>query len=383
MERRNKLVVISHTSHYETTEGIKGFGPTVEEINYLSKFWREVVHIGMIQKEEAPHHARLYTSENTVFVAIPAFGGRRIGAKILSIFKIPRILRIVRMSVKDATEVQLRVPTGIANFLLPWFSLRGTNYQFWVKYAGNWAQKHPPIGYRFQRWWLKRNLCNCKVTINGRWSDQEKHCLSFENPCLHTKDLEQGNASFHQKGYAAPYNFCFVGRIEPEKGIFRLLDALVNLDRSGLVNRIDIVGTGRSENELLEYLRHTELPCEYHGMLSRERVFDIYQNSHFIMLPSTASEGFPKVLAEAMNFGCIPVVSTISSISHYIKQDMGLLWDPAVSDFEQFMDKIDFSPLDLKQMAAKAHKVSEEFTFENYHHKLEHLVFANSGLPKL
>ena len=35
------------------------------------------------------------------------------------------------------------------------------------------------------------------------------------------------------------------------------------------------------------------------------------------VLPSY-SEGFPKVIAEAMNFGCIPIVSDISCIRQYI-----------------------------------------------------------------
>jgi glycosyltransferase involved in cell wall biosynthesis len=57
-----------------------------------------------------------------------------------------------------------------------------------------------------------------------------------------------------------------------------------------------------------------------HGSLSKTEVQEIYKNSQFILVPSK-NEGFPKVIGEAMNFGCVPIVSDVSCISQYVKND--------------------------------------------------------------
>ena len=44
------------------------------------------------------------------------------------------------------------------------------------------------------------------------------------------------------------------------------------------------------------------------GALNREEIFQIYKESHAIILLSK-SEGFPKVIMEAGAFGCVPIVS--------------------------------------------------------------------------
>ena len=40
----------------------------------------------------------------------------------------------------------------------------------------------------------------------------------------------------------------------------------------------------------------------------------LYARSHFMLLPSSCSEGWPKVLSEAMAYGVVPVASNVSCI---------------------------------------------------------------------
>jgi glycosyltransferase involved in cell wall biosynthesis len=40
--------------------------------------------------------------------------------------------------------------------------------------------------------------------------------------------------------------------------------------------------------------------------------------SNYLVLPSVASEGFPKVIAEAWSMGCIPITTDVSSIGQYV-----------------------------------------------------------------
>ena len=102
-------------------------------------------------------------------------------------------------------------------------------------------------------------------------------------------------------------------------------------------------------------------------------VFDIYRESHFLLLPSSASEGFPKVIAEAMNYGCIPIVSDVSSISQYINSENGFIVIPLKIDrlgvvLKEAMLKEEVA---LQNIALKAHYDVVNFTFENYRKRIQ------------
>jgi hypothetical protein len=158
-----KLVIISHTEHQQSGDGsFVGWGPTVNEINYLSNHWKEVVHVACLEKGKAVKGSSVgYSNSNIHFEAIPTFGGRRIWQKLDILWKMPLILWKVQKSIKGASHVQLRVPMGIGLFLIPFFAFRNqSKYIFWVKYANNWGSSHVSFGYRIQRWFLKKNILN-------------------------------------------------------------------------------------------------------------------------------------------------------------------------------------------------------------------------------
>src|SRR5690606_10301011 len=120
-------------------------------------------------------------AENINFVPLTPLGGKGYAAKLKIILNIPKIIRVVQKTLQKVDVFQLRTPTGIGVFLIPYLTLF-SNKAGWYKYAGNWNQKNPPFGYAVQRWMLKNQTR--KVTINGTWPKQPKHCLTFENPCL-------------------------------------------------------------------------------------------------------------------------------------------------------------------------------------------------------
>ena len=59
-----------------------------------------------------------------------------------------------------------------------------------------------------------------------------------------------------------------------------------------------------------------------HGWMTRSALERVLARSHFFLLPSR-SEGFPKVVAEALAFGAVPVVSDVSSIGQVLAETGG------------------------------------------------------------
>lgn len=376
--KRKKLVIISHTEHFKSNEGIiKGWGPTINEINYLSDYWEEVVHVGCLHQKPTPPSALPYSNSNITFAPIPAYGGKSIKEKLLILVKIPKIIAQVVKNVKGASEVQLRLPTSMGLFLLPLFSfILPRRYTFWVKYAGNWNQQNPPLSYCLQRWWLKKDFARCKVTINGFWDDQPAHCISFENPCLTQEDIRLGKQIAATKTFDGSYIFSFVGRLEDAKGVSRIIEALRAIP-DDKIKEVHFVGDGNKTEQYIKQASFLGNKVVFHGFLDKKGVHTILSKSHFFLLPSD-SEGFPKVIAEAACYGVIPITSDVGSIAHYINESNGFVWQiNGDKTFEEvFSEAINSSSTQLKEKSIRITNVAKLFTFENYKDKLSQLIFS-------
>lgn len=376
--KRKKLVIISHTEHYKDHNGIiKGWGPTINEVNYLADYWEEVVHVACLHHKTMPPSSLSYTRQNISFVPIPPYGGKSIKDKLMILIKIPKIINQVTKSIKGASEVQLRLPTSMGLFLLPLFSFFiPRKFTFWVKYAGNWNQQNPPLSYRIQRWWLKKNIAKCNVTINGFWSGQPKHCHSFENPCLTQEDIKKGKEIAQTKTFDQSYIFSFVGRLEDAKGVSRIIEALKEVPAEK-IKEVHFVGNGNKTEQYIKQASFLGNKVFFHGFLGKNGVHDILAESHFFLLPSTASEGFPKVIAEAACYGTIPIVSDVGSITHYINASNGFIWhlNQDVSFSKILFQALQTSPEKLTAKSQNLLTVAEKFTFNAYLEKLKKYIF--------
>ena len=85
---------------------------------------------------------------------------------------------------------------------------------------------------------------------------------------------------------------------------------------------MNIYGDGSERKALEEYIRNHNLSdnINLHGNAEKEVVKQAYKNSHFLILMSK-SEGWPKVVAEAMFWKCLPISTEVSCVPEIL--DMG------------------------------------------------------------
>lgn len=355
---------------------IVGWGPTVSEINHLAEDFEEIYHIAFLHNGTPPPSSLPYTSSKIKFIPLKSVGGKGIAAKLKIVWNIPKVIATVQETLKRVDVFQLRTPTGIGVFLIPYLTFFSSK-KGWYKYASNWNQKYPPLGYALQRWMLKRQ--SRKVTINGRWPQQPAHCLTFENPCLTESERVDGLQLSRSKSFEPPFTFCFVGRLEDAKGVQRILDAFGGLKSLEKVDIIHFIGDGSKIDSYKKQAKALNLPAHFHGFLERTEVFEIYKKSHFILLPSD-SEGFPKVIAEGMNYGCIPIVSDVSSIGQYVTSDNGYLLD---LDEKKKLDRslavaLNESIANLEKKSINCHNVAAKFTFVRYRQRIQNEIIENN-----
>ncbi|MEH6535804.1 MAG: glycosyltransferase [Psychroserpens sp.] len=372
-----KLAIISHTEHYRASDGsIVGWGPTVTEINHLLNVFDEIYHIAMLYDKVAPPSALPYASDRITFVPIPAVGGKSISSKLNSIRNAPKIISIVASTLKKIDVFQLRAPTGIGVFLIPYLTFF-VKKKGWFKYAGNWNQSQPPLGYAIQRFMLKKQ--RRKVTINGQWENQPKHCITFENPCLSAKDLIEGDLAIKYKSFENKLIFCFVGRLERQKGVERIIKAFINLEENdkNKIKEVHFVGDGEEKQYFIKLTENSGVKFHFNGFLPRNQVFDVYKKSNVFLLPSSASEGFPKVIAEAINFGCIPLVSNVSSIAQYVEHGKnGIVLDSLTINNlnKELKIVLNLSKKEFYKLLRARKELIYKFTFEYYNNRIKNHI---------
>ncbi|GGK51702.1 MULTISPECIES: glycosyltransferase [Flavobacteriaceae] len=367
----NKLLIISHTEHYKNANGvIVGWGPTVTEINYLSQIFDKIWHAAPLHQNTAPKSSKPYVA-GIEYVPLKPSGGKGI-QKMSIIRQIPYNLNQISKYAPQATIIQFRAPTGIGVYLLPWLKFIN-NTDYWVKYAGNWGAKALPLGNRLQRWWLKNMLSlNTKVTVNGFWASNKRNIISFENPCLTEDDRALGKQLITSKKPTKPYNYCFVGGLNNNKGVALIIDAFCKIKHSN-IGTLHIVGDGILRTQLELKATKIQTPIIFHGFLNKAAIVEIYKACHFILLPSK-SEGFPKVIGEAMNFGCIPIVSNVSCIGQYIQNEKnGFLIKPLSEEniMNALQQSLSISKIDFKNYIEHNYKKAENFTFNHYLERIQ------------
>lgn len=363
--------MVTDTAMVRKEDKIYAFGPVVRELDVFSELFEGIEWIGFDRPDLYDDPVMLPVPDSVHCVLLTRSGGDTLLKKLGVVMQTPSMLWHIFKRVRLHEVIHSRAPSTPA-FLALIVSFFFQKKVWWHKYAGNWGQINPPFFFGFQRGFMKFASWS-KVTINGRWPGQAAHCLSFENPCIEEEERRIGAEVIGQKNYDGVLQICFVGRLEVAKGIDRLMDALDTLADKNKIAGLHLIGDGplRSFCEA----KAGQLPFEthLHGFQSRAAVGRIMASCHILVLPSLA-EGFPKVVAEGANYGCVPVVSDISSISQYIQQGVnGFLLSP--ERLEQGLLSVDLQLIlthpNLKSMALAAYQMAGSFTFERYRKRIQ------------
>lgn len=362
-----KLLIVSHTEHYETAHGVVGFAPTVREIDQLATLFDEVVHVATLQPVGAPRVAAAYQAQNVRLRLVPAAGGETFCTKLGLATVAPKYLRAILAELRTADAVHVRCPAFLSLIALICLCFRRRPRRRWLKYAGNWQpQGREPIAYRMQRWILRRGWAGGIVTVNGDWPRQPAHVRSFVNPCLTPHELEIAAAAAHDKTLTPPIRLLFVGRLEREKGAVLCVEIAELLRKRGHHVKLDLVGDGPSREECQCLIEAAGMQDRYrlHGWLDRSGLDVFYAAAHFTLLPSL-SEGWPKVLSEGMAHGAIPIAAAVSAIPEQLLQ---MRCGSAVSSrqAEAYADALDSylrDPTKWRREVAAATESAERFGY--------------------
>lgn len=386
-EKQNYLMlftVFTHVEHQKKGKIYCAYSPYVREMNLWLKHVDRVEVIAPYSEMDLNgtteyEHSEFYFSE------IPGFNLLSLKGVFQSFFKIPFIGWRLIKNMRRADHIHLRCPGNIG-LIACICQIFFPNKPKTAKYAGNWDPKaKQPWSYNLQKWILSNTFLtrNMKVLVYGEWSQQSTNIKPFFTASFSEKDISQVT----EKSFREPLLFLFIGNLVAGKRPLEAIRLIENLNSSigSDVNqetpvKLEIYGDGPEKDSLDEYCRLNNLQQQvnFKGVQSLETLKEVYQRAHFVILPSK-SEGWPKAIAEAMFFGCIPIATPVSCVPWMLGDgSRGILlsdlandqWAKAKgSEYSVDIEKIESllaDPKRMKKMSEEARKWSQQYTLEKF-----------------
>lgn len=372
----NKLLIISDTAVYDENGVLSAFEPVVREIESIESLFDEIIWLGCktLNKKRA---LQVPKSKKIRIIQMPAVAGSSwIVNKLKILIGYPVFLFYILKYLPKVTHVHTRAPSHPAFIaILISFIDRGRTY--WHKYAGNWVEEKLAFTYDIQRQLLKRTkAANVRVTVNGEWNNKSKQVFAFENPCIYESERITAAKIATDKNFVDKLSLLFVGNLVEFKGIGKLIEVIEQGKLPQSINKVFIVGNGPMYDNLKQRIEKINaVNIELLGHLKRTDINNYYSQANIIILPSS-TEGFPKVIAEGAAFGCIPVVTDISSLSQYIIEgETGFLIKEQTPVSILTALQALAANENLKQISLNAMKMCNRFTYEYFKDRMAKTIF--------
>lgn len=376
-----KFLIITHVPHKVGDDGkIYGYGPYVREMNLWLKYVDSVLVISPITTEAIDPIDLPYEHNDLRVKVVPAFDLTSMSSLLMAVLRIPSIVLAMIKGMRWCDHIHIRCPgnMGLLGCLVQIFF---PNKKKTAKYAANWDWNSiQPWSYRLQQRLMRSPFLsrNMKAMVYGEWSDKTRNVETFFTATYFESEKEM----VQSRNFDNEVRLVFVGRLIKGKNPLMAVAATKELTKKGFNVSMDVIGDGPQMNLLTSYVESSRLEdsVRIRGNLDKDTLKHILQSAHFLIFPTVMAEGWPKVVAESMFWGCVPVTTRVSCVPSMLGDgSRGTLIDASVggivSAIEGYFNNIE----KYTQHSRNAWQWSQEYTLEKFESKIVELLFPTAN----
>lgn len=370
-----RFCVISHVVHSTHDNRFYAYGPYVREMNLWLQQGVELIIVAPLNTEMKPVAIDLpYKAEKIKFIAVPKFNLTS-GIEILKALKVfPIIIFRVYKGMKEADHIHLRCP-GNMGLIGAFVQILFPQKKKTAKYAGNWDwYSKQPWSYRLQQRILRNTFLtrNMQVLVYGEWPDRTKNILPFFTASYSEKDKFE----VRKPDITQQLRIAFVGTLTGNKSPETALQVTKLLSERKIPVQLSFCGDGveRHRLEMLTKEWYLQDKVTFLGNVSAEKVKEVLQQSHFLVFISR-SEGWPKAVAEAMWWGCVPITTAVSCVPQMLGNgERGFLVENNAEQIVEIIVKSQLNVQEFEKVSLNAMEWARAYTLERFENEVKKLI---------
>jgi len=370
-----KITIISHAPIFRNeSDKWVGYAPYIKEMDLWAKYAEKIEFVCPTNNGN-DILAKELSIQNIHVINIKPFSLTEIKKIIAAPFIICFDFVKIWKAIDNAEYIHLRCPGNIgliACIVQIFFPKKNKS----AKYAGNWNPiNKQPLSYRFQKWILNNTFLtrNMKVMVYGSWPHSSKNIIPFFTSSYSNRhDIKVPPRKLSKD----EIRLIFVGTLHPGKNPFMVVQIAHKLLKLGFNIILNIFGHGEEYDLINTYLieNNLEESIFLEGNKSEDIIIEYYKEAHFLIFLSK-SEGWPKVVAEAMWWGCVPITTDISCVSEMLDfGNRGSLIKPDINECIGEILAYVQNPELYYNKALNAILWSRQFTLEKFESEINNLI---------
>jgi hypothetical protein len=240
-----------------------------------------------------------------------------------------------------------------------------------VRHCGNWLVQKT-AAERFWKWSMEyfaggNNVMFATGGAAGPPSDKNPNLKWIFSTSLRAGQFEKGPPRTLPSDRGV--RLIIACRQEAGKGTDKVIESLPAILAVFPNATLDVVGGGSLLPTLQRRVKDLGLQdhVTFHGRIEQRRVIELLRQSHLFCYPTTASEGFPKVVLEALASG-LPVITTkVSVLPKLLESGAGVLLEHAEEDhLARAVIEIASDGAAYSLMSTKAMETANEYSLERW-----------------
>jgi glycosyltransferase involved in cell wall biosynthesis len=367
-----KLAVISHKVCWQTNDSPSGFatdGGFPLQIKAISELFDETKVVVPCEKVENANGISPLVGKNLQVSPLSVPSGKGLMRKLdIPLWLIKNGWKIWReVLLSDAVHAPIPGDVGTIGMLFAMLLRK----PLFVRHCGNWMVQRT-AAEAFWKWSMERFAGGRNVMLATGGADDAPSIRNANIKWIFSTSLSQDeirNAvprEFPADGKLKLITAC---RLEKRKGVDVVIESLPLILQKFPDATLDIVGGGSLLGELKSRAQALNLEDKitFHGKVEHTQVIELMKKAHVFCFPTSASEGFPKVVMEALACG-LPILTTkVSVLPKLIGNGCGVLLDETTEkSVAEAIEKICLNPGEYQQMSVRAVAAAQQYSLENW-----------------
>jgi glycosyltransferase involved in cell wall biosynthesis len=366
-----KLAVISHKICWQTENSPSGFstdGGFPLQIKAISELFDETRVVIPCEQTKTPFGISPLVGKNLQVSHLSVPKGIGFARKLNIPFWLLRNGRKIWDEIKNSDAVHAPIPGDVGTIgMLFAIILRKPLF---VRYCGNWLVQKT-VAETFWKWCMEffaggRNVMMATGGADTPPSLRNENISWIFSTSLSKNELRDSiPRHFPADGKLRLLTAC---RLEERKGVDISIRSLPLILEDFPEATFDIIGGGSLLNDLKNLTKTLGLEDKitFHGKVEHSKVIDLMKKANVFCFP-TFSEGFPKVVLEALASG-LPVLTTKVSVLPMLIGNGGgvLIQEVTKEDVAVGIKKIFETPITYEKMSAAAVVTASQYSLEDW-----------------